>query len=98
MLAQTMIDRMIGLMGKENMNGFDGLLIKPCNSIHTFFMRFPIDVIFLTKEFKVVKVVENLKPWRMTGIYFSSAQVLELEGGTLKGRVAPGNILEVHGV
>ena len=48
-LANNIYDRLLGLMFKKQLNNFDGLLIKPCNSIHTFFMKMNIDVIFLEK-------------------------------------------------
>ena len=94
-LADTTLSRMIGLMFKKQMNGFDGLLIKPCNSIHTFFCRYNLDILFLDKDMKIVKIIRNLKPWRMTWIYFKSCQVLELNGGTLSNKVKEGDTLEV---
>lgn len=93
--ASSMISRMKGLMFSKDMVGFDGLFIKPCNSIHTFFMNYPIDVIFLNKEMKVVKIKRNLLPWRMTRMYLSAHQVLELKGGTLDDRILEGDKLEV---
>ena len=94
-VAKSMFKRMKGLMFAESMDTFDGLMIEKCNSIHTFFMRFKIDVIFLTRQLEVVKVIENISPWRMTLIYPKSFQVLELVGGSLKGRVKKGDYLEV---
>jgi uncharacterized membrane protein (UPF0127 family) len=58
-------------------------LITSCNSIHTFFMLMPIDVLFLNNEDKVVKIIRNLRPWRMTGIYFKATKVLEMKVGTI---------------
>jgi uncharacterized protein len=82
-IANTAIDRMIGLMFSSDLSGFDGLLISPTNSIHTFFMRYELDIIFLNKENKVVKIIRNMKPWRMTRMYFKAVKVLEMKGGTL---------------
>jgi uncharacterized membrane protein (UPF0127 family) len=62
----------------------EGLLIRPCKGVHTFLMKFPIDVLFLDRENRVVKVVENLRPQRMTGLFFSSRSVLELPAGSLR--------------
>lgn len=93
--ATTALTRMKGLMFASDMIGYDALFIKPCNSIHTFFMKFPIDVLFISKEMKVVKIMRNLLPWRMTRMYFTAHQVLELKGGTLDERVKVGDELEV---
>jgi uncharacterized membrane protein (UPF0127 family) len=72
----------------------DGFLISPCNSIHTFFMLYKIDILFLDKDFTIVKVVYDLSPWRMTWIYFSSYQVLEMKAGTMKKNMKKGEKLE----
>ena len=76
--AETFWQRFTGLMGKHPAP--DGLMIPRCNSIHTFFMRYAIDVIFIDGNDTAIRVVERLKPWRMT---FSSRgrTVLELPGG-----------------
>ena len=94
-VADSPISRMIGLMFKKEMNGFDGLLIKPCNSIHTFFCRYNLDILFIDKNMKIIKIIRNLKPWRMTWIYFKASQVLELNGGTLSNDIIEGDTLEV---
>lgn len=94
-IAKSFSSRLVGLMFKKSMEGFDGLLITQCNSIHTFFMRYDLDLIFLDKNYKVIKVIENKSPWRMSLMYFSSSQVLEVVGGTLKGRVLKGDQLEI---
>lgn len=93
-VASGLIERMKGLMFSEGLPDCDGFLIKPCNSIHTFFMRYPLDVIFLDKDFKVVKVMYDLAPWRMTSIYFKASQVLEMKAGTLKKNLGSGDKLE----
>jgi uncharacterized membrane protein (UPF0127 family) len=58
---------------------------KRCNSIHTAFMKFPIDVLFVDKDLKVVSVYENLKPWRITRLHFRASSVIELPAGTIAG-------------
>lgn len=73
----------------------EGLWIVPCPTIHTFFMKFPIDVVFLGKDLKVVRVIEDMKPWRLSPWMPSAASVLELAGGVLKGSVAVGDQLEI---
>lgn len=94
-IAESAKLRLIGLMGRERMDEFDGMLLNPCNSIHTFFMRFAIDVVFLNKNFEVIRVIENLPPWRATRPYFRASQVLELAAGTLAGRLNAGDRLEI---
>ncbi|MCO4792894.1 MAG: DUF192 domain-containing protein [Bacteriovoracaceae bacterium] len=94
-VADGFVTRLIGLMFSKSLVGFDALLIKPCNSIHTCFMRYNIDVIFLDKNMTVVKIIREIKPWRMTWIYFKSHQVLEMAGGTLPSDINEGETLEV---
>ncbi len=89
------LDRLIGLMFRKEMNGFDGLLIGRCNSIQTCFMRYPIDVIFLDKDDKIVKVMRNVKPWRITYPRFKARKVLELAGGSLISSISEGSSLEI---
>ncbi len=97
-VADSFISRLFGLMFKTEVHkGFDCLHIKPTNSIHTFFMRFNIDVIFVSKKMKVIKVVRSMKPWRMTRLYFSAHSVFEMKGGQASG-VKEGDILEVKNV
>lgn len=86
--------RLIGLMFKDDIDTNEGIIIRPCNSIHTFFMKFPIDVVFLTKDLKIVKIYRDLKPWKMTGISFKTKDVLEIKGGTLPLDVNEGDDLE----
>jgi uncharacterized membrane protein (UPF0127 family) len=74
--------RLLGLMGRTELPLGQGLHIKPCNSIHTFFMRIPIDALFLDAEGQVVKKYDALPPWRATGLSFRTKSVLELPAGT----------------
>ncbi len=93
-VANKFFDRMKGLMLSTEMPDCDGFLISPCNSIHTFFMLYSLDLLFLDKDFKVVKAVYDLRPWRMSWIYFRSYQVLEMKAGTLKKDIKSGDRLE----
>jgi uncharacterized protein len=94
-VASSFISRLIGLMFREKMVGFDSLMIESCNSIHTCFMRYPIDVMFINKENKIIKIIRNIKPWRMTGMYFKANKVLELPEGTISEGIVEGDHLEV---
>ncbi len=95
-IAESMVERGIGLMFKKEMNGFSGLLIDPCKSIHTFFMKYPIDVIFLSNKWEIVKINRNMKPWRMSTFSFRTTKVLELKGGELSLDIKEGDVLEVQ--
>lgn len=94
-VASSFFSRLIGLMFKKEMKGYDGLLIKQCNSIHTFFMLFTIDAVFLNKNNEVIKVYRNLKPWRMTRIVWRASQVLELNAGTVPNDLKEGDSLNI---
>lgn len=96
--AITFKDRLIGLMFKDKMDDYDGLLLEPCKSIHNFFVRFPIDVIFLNKDNEIVKIIKSFKPWRITNFYFKAVKVLELKAGTIQDHVKEGDLLEVTSV
>jgi len=72
--------RMKGLLGRGGLDDGEGLLIRPTGSIHMFFMRFPIDAVFLDRELRILKVVPDLKPWRMASGK-GAKQVLEIAAG-----------------
>lgn len=89
LLASSVWDRLIGLMFKKEMqdsrkNFFDGLILDPCNSIHTCFMRFDIDVIFLDSSNQIIKIYQNLKPWRMTPLFWKARKVIEFKAGKIR--------------
>ena len=92
--ADTFETRSKGLLGREKMESEEGMWIVPCPMIHTLFMQFPIDVVFLDKKRRVRRVIENLKPWRVSPWVFSADSVLELPGGRLDGAVSVGDELE----
>lgn len=85
--------RALGLMGTTEVPGGDALLIKT-QSIHTFFMRYPLDIVFLDAHNKVIKVIPHLKPWRLTWIYFRSQMVIERKATTQKYLPEKGETLE----
>jgi len=64
-VAQTFRERALGLIGRRGLAAGTGLLIERCNAIHTCFMRFPIDATFLDRQGRVVRVVRNIRPWRL---------------------------------
>jgi uncharacterized membrane protein (UPF0127 family) len=77
LVADSPWPRMRGLLGRRGLESGEGLLLKPTGSVHTFFMRFPIDVVFLSREGEVLKIAQALPAWRMTGARRAKA-VLEL--------------------
>jgi len=83
LVAETLLSRARGLLGKSELPAGEGLLIRPCSGVHTFFMKFPIDVIFLDGGNCVIAAVSNLKPHRMTRIVGASKSVIELAAGTV---------------
>ena len=94
-IADDFVSSLVGLMFKKSLKDQDGLLIENCRSIHTCFMRFPIDVVFLDKDNNVVKVLREIGPWKFTWFYLKARKVLELNGGTLPHTISAGDRLEV---
>lgn len=83
-IADTVLKRIKGLLGKKGLKSGEAIILEPCNSIHTFFMRFTIDIVFVDKQNKVIKAISGIKPWRITGVYFPSRLCIELPPGTIK--------------
>ena len=74
--------RLKGLLGRSSLAESEGIWLKPCNSIHMFFMRFAIDAVFLDKEQRVLRIYHGIKPWRVSAIVGAAKSVLELPSGT----------------
>jgi len=137
-IAKSYSDRMRGLLGRTSIDDNEGLLIKNCNWIHMFFMKFPIDVIFLRTEkchseprkergklraesrdaslsrinysfygfnfmidytdkgiYKVVRIIENIKPWRISSPVFRADSVLEIKSETAKNIISIDDELKI---
>ena len=84
-VADRMLPRMKGLLGRRELPPGEGMLIEPAPSIHTFFMRFPIDAVFLSRDNEVLKVSPRVKPWRTRSCRRAFA-VLELAAGEAERR------------
>lgn len=82
-IAGTFWSRLKGLLGKKGLESKVGLILKPCSSIHTFFMRFPIDAVFVDSKNRIIKTYHALPAWRLSAILFNSAFCIELPAGTL---------------
>jgi uncharacterized membrane protein (UPF0127 family) len=92
--AETVGARLKGLLGRDGLSEGDALVIEPCASIHTFFMRFTIDAVFLSREGRVLRALHSMKPWRASRIYPRAAMVVELPAGTLaKSGTSEGDLL-----
>lgn len=82
-VADTSLRRAVGLLGCAHLQRDEGIWIKPSSGVHTIGMRFPIDVIGLDKELRVVRLWPSLKPYRITAIVPSVRTVLELAAGRI---------------
>jgi len=76
---------MRGLLGRKELPDGEGILLRPAGSVHTFFMRFPIDVVFLDRDLRVVSVARDVPPWKARGARGAKA-VLELAAGEIARR------------
>lgn len=97
-IARTHWSRFRGLMATDasRFRRGQGLWIVPSHGIHTFAMRFPIDVVYLDQERIVIHLEEDLKPWRMAAIRVRAASVLELPTGTIgDSRTALGDQVDI---
>lgn len=79
-LTSTPAERLRGLLGRTPLQAGQGLWLRPCNSIHTAFMKYTIDAVYLDKHLAVCKYVEALSPWRMSGCW-NAHSVVELPVG-----------------
>jgi uncharacterized membrane protein (UPF0127 family) len=92
-IASTFLGRLQGLMGKKELLPGTALVLHPCRSIHTFFMRFPIDVVFLNKEGMVVFLISELSPYRVSPYISKAETVIELPPGTIEKEIQSGDFL-----
>ena len=95
-LADTFFSRMRGLLGRAAFAEGQALVITHCNSIHMFFMKFPIDAIFLDAAGCVVGDVRNIQPFQMSPVFWTASRVVELPVGTLdRSSTSIGDIIEI---
>jgi uncharacterized membrane protein (UPF0127 family) len=94
LIADTALARMKGLLGRSELPAGEGILIRPCNSIHMFFMRFGIDAIFVDRDGTVLKIARNLKPWRMAGARRAHAVIELAVGEGARRGIGPGDRIE----
>jgi uncharacterized protein len=82
-VADTGLTRIVGLLGERMLSPGDGLLIVPCQGVHTWGMMFPIDVAVLDNDWNVLALRRRMRQFRMTRVFWKAAAVLELPPGTL---------------
>ena len=94
-LADNYAKRLRGLLGKNSLSPGEGLIIRPCNSIHTYRMKFAIDVLYVDRKNIVLKVVDSIKPDRLGPLILKSAYVIEASAGAFRGKVKEGDRVHV---
>ncbi|WP_064092024.1 DUF192 domain-containing protein [Rossellomorea aquimaris] len=82
--AYHFFNRLRGLMFTDKLDSGTGLHIKPCRSIHTFFMNYPIDVLYVNEQNIIVAIEEALEPGKTGKLYADASSVVELPAGTVK--------------
>ncbi len=93
--AHTGEKRRKGLLGRDGLAPGEGLWISPCESVHTFFMRFPIDLVYIDREKRIRKTSSAVGPWRLS-VCWSAHSILELPAGTIeKTQTERGDTLEI---
>ena len=82
-IADTARTRRKGLLGRLSLSAGEGLWITPCESVHTWFMQFPIDLVYLNRERRIEKLRSDVVPWRLSAC-LSAGSVLELAAGSIR--------------
>ena len=82
-IADSFLSRFKGLMFKKNLPYLEGLLLTPCNGVHTFFMRFNLDILYLNKDNKIIKIFLDVPPGKMLPMMKECFSVLETKAGNL---------------
>jgi uncharacterized protein len=95
-VAATRVDRRRGLLGRNALDLSAALILAPCAAVHTVFMRFPIDVVFVDRHFQIRSIVRNLQPWRIAASPRAYATV-EMAGGVERD-IMPGDRLYLAGI
>jgi uncharacterized protein len=95
-VADSVLSRFRGLMFRDHLPEGHGLALRPCKSIHMFFMRFPLDVVFVDGDGRVVRVLDAIRPWRMSSMVRGAKAAIELPAGTAaRTGVRPGTVVHM---
>jgi len=96
-LADTFFGRMFGLMPAKTLDENKGILLKPCKQVHTFYMSFAIDVIFLSKDNFIIHIENNLTRNKVTKYYKEADKILEITSGIAeKHKLLVGDLLSIN--
>lgn len=96
-MAENFFTRSVGLLTKKSLSEGEGLIIKPCCSIHTFFMKFNIDVLLINKKNEVIALYENVAPWRVLPIHPTSKYVIELPAKSISDKnIEKGDLISLN--
>ncbi len=97
LVAESFYSKLKGLMGKSTLGKDTAIFFKGCPSVHTFFMQFPIDVVFLDKNMVVTSITESLKPWRCTKPFqFKNYYCIELYSNNISKKISKGDLIDVR--
>lgn len=95
-VADSVLSRFMGLMFRAELRPGHGLALRPCNSVHMFFMRFPLDVVFVDGDGRVVRVLDSIRPWRASSFVRGAKAAIELPAGTAsRAMVVPGAVVRM---
>ncbi len=94
-LADSLLTRFVGLMGRTSLPPGGGLVLRPGGAIHTFFMRLPLDVLHLDGEGRVTHVQRGIRPWRLGPLFVGGAATVELPAGAARG-TEPGDEVAIE--
>lgn len=94
-LADSYFTRLKGLLGKSNIKDDEGLIIKPCNSVHTIGMNFSIDIAFVDKNNIIIHIIKDMVPGKLSSIVRKSFYVIEAKGGSFEGKVNIGDQVNI---
>ena len=97
LLADSMVSRMRGLIGRRDLQRGEGLILGPCNGVHMFFMSIPLDVVFVNRHNQVVCSVSGLPTWGLVPWVRGAAQAIEIPVGMIhESRTAVGDLLSIE--
>lgn len=96
LIARTFFQRLTGMLTRRFSNSLDAIVFENCNAIHTFGMRFPLDVIFVDNSSHVAAVCANVAPWKIVSVREKRCTTIELPAGTLSDSLCSiGDIIEI---
>ena len=95
-LTETVWERLRGLLGRPQLENDQALWIKPCNSVHSGFMHYALDLVYLDGEHRVLRCVRGFRPWRLS-FCAGARSVLELDAGACRHwQFEPGEALQIE--